>query len=73
MTSMGRDKLMKVVLTDNEIAEAEMEAEKLVDALPWPVLWAIAAKLGYVDPLGASEYRSATERALEYNAPKKTA
>ena len=68
---MKRD-TMKVVLTDEEIRQAQTEATNLVKTLPWPVLWAIVAELGYVDGLGGHEYQAATERALEYTA-KKTA
>jgi hypothetical protein len=68
---MKRD-TMKIVLTDEEIRQANAEAADLVKTLPWPVLWAIVAELGHADGLGGHEYQAATERALEYTA-KKTA
>jgi hypothetical protein len=51
-------------LTDAEIESARDQALTILKAHSWPVLWAVAAGLGFVDSLGGAEYRQATAERL---------
>ena len=56
MVSEGRRSLV----SSKEIEHAENRAVEIIEAEPWPVIWAIAARIGLADSLGSAEYRRLT-------------
>jgi hypothetical protein len=50
----------KVELSKHEIEQAEKRAVEIIEAEPWPVIWAIAARIALADSLGSAEYRRLT-------------
>lgn len=70
---MDENTAPKIELTGSEAQRYEARADVIAASEPIEVLFAIAAKLGFVDSLGGSEYRGwareeATRRARESKA-----
>lgn len=58
----------KIELTDSERRRHQARADEIAASEPIEVLFAIAARLGFVDSLGGSEYRSWARRWIEDDA-----
>jgi hypothetical protein len=63
----------KIELTESEAQRYEARADVIAASEPIEVLFAIAAKLGFVDGLGGSEYRSWAGMWIEAQEDDETA